>query len=38
MKTPTKKRNRTARLKAMLKAKLRRARLRASKGQRKYSR
>ena len=38
MKTPTKKRNKTARLKAMLKAKLRRARLRVSKGERKYSR
>ena len=38
MKTPTKKRNKTARLKAQLKAKLRRARLRVSKGQRKYSR
>ncbi len=38
MKTPTKKRNRTARLKSMLKAKLRRARLRVSKGERKYSR
>lgn len=38
MKKPTKKSNKTARLKAMLRRKLQRARLRVSKGERKYSR
>jgi len=38
MKKPSKKPNRTARLKAMLRRKIQRARLRVSKGGRKYSR
>ena len=38
MKKPPKKTNKTARLKAMQRRKLQRARLRVSKGERKYSR
>ena len=38
MKKPSKKLNKTARLKAMQRRKLQRARLRVSKGERKYSR
>jgi hypothetical protein len=38
MKAYVKKRNKTARLKAMLRRKLQRARLRVSNGERKYSR
>ncbi len=38
MKTRVKRSNKTARLKAMLRKKLQRARLRVSKGERKYSR
>jgi hypothetical protein len=38
MKKPAKKLNKTARLKAMQRRKLQRARLRVSKGERKYSR
>lgn len=38
MKTQRKKNNKTARLKAMQRKKLQRARLRVSKGERKYSR
>jgi hypothetical protein len=38
MKTQRKKSNKTARLKAMQRKKLQRARLRVSKGERKYSR
>jgi hypothetical protein len=38
MKVRRKKSNKTARLKAMLRKKLQRARLRVSKGERKYSR
>ncbi len=38
MRKPPKKTNKTARLKAMLRRKLQRARLRVSKGERKYSR
>jgi len=38
MKKPSKKPNKTARLKAMRRKKLQRARLRVSKGERKYSR
>ncbi|ETW99257.1 MAG: hypothetical protein ETSY1_15630 [Candidatus Entotheonella factor] len=38
MKQPSKKPNKTARLKAMRRKKLQRARLRVSKGERKYSR
>lgn len=38
MKQPSKRPNKTARLKAMRRKKLQRARLRVSKGERKYSR
>lgn len=38
MRTPAKKTNKTARLKAMRRRKLQRARLRVSKGERKYTR
>jgi len=38
MKVRARKQNKTARLKAMLRRKLQRARLRVSKGERKYSR
>jgi hypothetical protein len=38
MKQPSKKPNKTARLKALRRKKLQRARLRVSKGERKYSR